>query len=241
MKKRLTVIAIVLCFVSLGIGVTQTVIATKNSHEEVYVAAAVLKQGSKGEVVKTVQTKLKRWGYYKGSVDGIYGKETKAAVIYFQKKNGLTADGIVGKKTLAALGISESALNGSGSSSSGGVGKYSSADVTLLARVIYGEARGESYTGQVAVAAVVLNRIKSSSFPNTVSAVVYQPYAFTAVMDGQINYTPNQTAYNAAKAAINGWDPTGGALYYYNPKTATSAWIYSRKVTTTIGNHVFAI
>lgn len=241
MKKRLTVIAIVLCLVSLGIGVTQTVIATKNSHEEVYVAAAVLKQGSKGEVVKTVQTKLKRWGYYKGSVDGIYGKETKAAVIYFQKKNGLTADGIVGKKTLAALGISESALSNGTTNSTGGVGKYSSADVTLLARVIYGEARGESYTGQVAVAAVVLNRIKSSSFPNTVSAVVYQPYAFTAVMDGQINYTPNQTAYNAAKAAINGWDPTGGALYYYNPKTATSAWIYSRKVTTTIGNHVFAI
>lgn len=241
MKKRFTIIAIVLCLTTLSIGVVGSVALSKEMHES-YVAAAVLKQGSRGDLVKTVQTKLKRWGYYKGSVDGIYGKQTKAAVVYFQKKNGLTADGIVGKKTLAALGIPESSVNqGGSSSSSGGVGKYSSADVTLLARVVYGEARGESYTGQVAVAAVVLNRIKSSSFPNTVSAVVYQPYAFTAVMDGQINYTPNSRAYQAAKDAINGWDPTGGALYYYNPKTATSAWIYSRKVTTTIGNHVFAI
>lgn len=240
MKKRFTIIAIAVLLLSLSIGFTSAAIANNEVHET-YVAAAVLKQGSQGELVKKVQTKLKRWGYYNGSVDGIYGKQTKAAVVYFQKKNGLTADGIVGKKTLAALGISDTSSSSGSSSSQGGVGKYSSADVTLLARVVYGEARGESYTGQVAVAAVVLNRIKSSSFPNTISAVIYQPYAFTAVMDGQINYTPNQTAYNAAKDAINGWDPTGGALYYYNPKTATSAWIYSRKVTTTIGNHVFAV
>lgn len=240
MKKRFTIIAIAVLLLSCSIGFTGIAIANNEVHET-YVAAAVLKQGSQGELVKKVQTKLKRWGYYNGSVDGIYGKQTKAAVVYFQKKNGLTADGIVGKKTLAALGISDTSSSSGSSSSQGGVGKYSSADVTLLARVVYGEARGESYTGQVAVAAVVLNRIKSSSFPNTVSAVIYQPYAFTAVMDGQINYTPNQTAYNAAKDAINGWDPTGGALYYYNPKTATSAWIYSRKVTTTIGNHVFAV
>lgn len=238
MKKRLIIIAVVLCITAMGIGVTQISLANKEA-ENVYVATAVLKQGSRGDLVKTVQTKLKRWGYYTGSVDGIYGSQTKSAVKYFQRKNGLTVDGIVGKETLSALGISSSAL--SGNSSSGSVGNYSSADVALLARVVYGEARGESYTGQVAVAAVVLNRIKSSSFPNTVSAVVYQPYAFTCVADGQINYTPNQTAYNAAKDAINGWDPTGGAIYYYNPKTATSAWIYSRKVTTTIGNHVFAI
>lgn len=238
MKKRLIIIAVVLCITAMGIGVTQISLANKGA-EDVYVTTAVLKQGSRGDLVKTVQTKLKRWGYYTGSVDGIYGSQTKSAVKYFQRKNGLTVDGIVGKETLSALGISESALNGNSSSNS--VGSYSSADVALLARVVYGEARGESYTGQVAVAAVVLNRIKSSSFPNTVSAVVYQPYAFTCVADGQINYTPNQTAYNAAKDAINGWDPTGGAIYYYNPKTATSAWIYSRKVTTTIGNHVFAI
>ncbi|MBQ4586321.1 MAG: spore cortex-lytic enzyme, partial [Clostridia bacterium] len=176
---------------------------------------------------------------YNGAVDGIYGKQTRAAVIYFQKRNGLVADGIVGKKTLAALGISSSSLGSQ--SGTGGGGKYSSADINLLARLIYGEARGESYTGQVAVAAVVLNRVESASFPNTISAVIYQPYAFSVVNDGQINLTPNQTAINAAKDAINGWDPTGGALYYYNPAKATSSWIYTREVTVTIGNHVFAI
>lgn len=243
MKKRLTVIVVAFIMLFAVLGTLQAVTINKNLTDD-YVLTAVIKQGSQGELVKAVQTKLKRWGYYQGPVDGIYGSKTKAAVIYFQKKNGLSADGIVGKKTLAALGINESKYNngsGSGSSSQGGVGKYSSQDVALLARLIYGEARGESYTGQVAVAAVVLNRIKSSSFPNTVSGVIYQPYAFTAVADGQINYTPDSTAYSAAKDAINGWDPTGGAIYYYNPKTATSAWIYSRKVTTTIGNHVFAV
>ncbi len=239
MKKRLMIIAIVLCLTTVITGATASVIANRQQTND-YVYAAVLKQGSQGDLVKTVQTKLKRWGYYNGAVDGIYGAKTKAAVIYFQRKNGLTADGIVGSKTLAALGIKDTS-QGSNQNQSGGVGKYSSADVQLLARLIYGEARGESYTGQVAVGAVVLNRIKSSSFPNTISAVIYQPYAFTAVADGQINYTPNSTAYSAAKDAINGWDPTGGAIYYYNPRTATSAWIYSRKVTTTIGNHVFAI
>ncbi len=239
MKKRLMIIAIVLCLTTVITGATASVIANRQQTND-YVYAAVLKQGSQGDLVKTVQTKLKNWGYYKGAVDGIYGAKTKAAVIYFQKRNGLTPDGVVGSKTLAALGIKDTS-QGSNQNQSGGVGKYSSADVQLLARLIYGEARGESYTGQVAVGAVVLNRIKSSSFPNTISAVIYQPYAFTAVADGQINYTPNSTAYSAAKDAINGWDPTGGAIYYYNPRTATSAWIYSRKVTTTIGNHVFAI
>lgn len=238
MKKRLMIIAIVLCLTTVITGATASVIANRQVAND-YVYTAVLKQGSQGDLVKAVQTKLKNWGYYKGSVDGIYGAKTKAAVIYFQKRNGLTPDGVVGAKTLAALGIKDTS-QGQGSSG-GGVGKYSSADVQLLARLIYGEARGESYTGQVAVGAVVLNRIKSSSFPNTISAVIYQPYAFTAVADGQINYAPNSTAYSAAKDAINGWDPTGGAIYYYNPRTATSAWIYSRKVTTTIGNHVFAI
>ena len=202
------------------------------------VTAAVVRQGSRGETVKTIQQKLKRWGYYKGSVDGIYGSGTRAAVIAFQKKNGLTPDGIVGNKTLAALGISTSSSSSSTSSGSGG---YSSSDVNLLARLIYGEARGESYTGQVAVGAVVMNRVKSASFPNTISGVIYQPYAFTAVADGQVNLAPDATAIKAAKAAMSGWDPTGGAIYYYNPATATSKWIYSRKTTLTIGNHVFAI
>lgn len=202
------------------------------------IEASVLKEGSRGNDVKTVQDKLRRWGYYKGSVDGIYGPKTKEAVKYFQRKNGLTADGIVGKKTFEALGMMEQA-NGSGSQSSNN--GYTNSDTYLLARCIYGEARGESYTGQVAVGAVVLNRVKSPDFPNTISGVIYQKHAFTAVSDGQINLTPDQTAINAAKDALNGWDPTGGCLYYYNPVTATSEWIFSRETVITIGKHVFAI
>ena len=202
------------------------------------IEAAVLKEGSRGNDVKTVQDKLRWWGYYKVSVDGIYGPKTKEAVKYFQRKNGLTADGIVGKKTFEALGMTEQA-NGSGSQSSNN--GYTNSDTYLLARCIYGEARGESYTGQVAVGAVVLNRVKSPDFPNTISGVIYQKHAFTAVSDGQINLTPDQTAINAAKDALNGWDPTGGCLYYYNPVTATSEWIFSRETVITIGKHVFAI
>lgn len=200
---------------------------------------AIVGTKSNAKDVKLIQTKLKRWGYYSGAVDGIYGSGTKAAVKKFQKKNGLTADGIVGDKTLAAMGITASMLNGGSSQSTGG--NYSSSDTQLLARLIYAEARGESYTGQVAVGAVVLNRVKSASFPNTVSGVIYQPYAFTCVSDGQINYSPNATALKAAKDALNGWDPTYGCLYYYNPKIATSSWIFSRKTMVTIGSHVFAL
>lgn len=196
--------------------------------------AAVLKQGSRGDRVKTVQQKLIRWGYLKGSADGIFGAKTKAAVVAFQKKNGLTADGIIGTRTAQALGISLSGTTSSSSSSSA-----SSTDLNLLARVVYGEARGEPYTGQVAVAAVVLNRVRSSSFPNSVAGVVYQSGAFDCVSDGQINLTPNQSAYKAAKDALNGWDPTYGCLFYYNPRTATSKWMLSRTVKLSIGNHAF--
>ena len=196
--------------------------------------AAVLKQGSRGDSVKTVQQKLIRWGYLKGSADGIFGAKTKAAVIAFQKKNGLTADGIIGTRTAQALGISLSGTTSSSSSSSA-----SSTDLNLLARVVYGEARGEPYTGQVAVAAVVLNRVRSSSFPNSVAGVVYQSGAFDCVSDGQINLTPDQDSINAARAAMNGWDPTNGCLYYYNPRTATSRWMLSRPVLLQIGQHAF--
>ena len=204
---------------------------------------AVLKSGSQGSEVKEVQRRLKLWGYYKGSVDGVFGAKTKSAVIAFQKKNGLTADGVVGKSTYKALGMTDAynaLVNGSGSVSSG-IGGYSSSDVYLLAKTIYAEGRGEPYTGQVAIGAVVLNRVRSKEFPNTVSGVVYQKHAFTAVSDGQINLTPNETAMRAARDAINGWDPTGGALYYYNPAVATSAWIFDRQTVTVIGKHVFAI
>ena len=209
--------------------------------ESVVLPVAVLKAGSRGSEVKEVQRRLKQWGYYNGSVDGVFGVGTKKAVIAFQKKNGLTADGVVGKATYKALGMTDAynALNQA--SNSGGQNGFSSSEVYLLARTIYAEGRGEPYTGQVAIGAVVLNRVRSSQFPNTISGVVYQKHAFTAVSDGQINLTPNETAMRAARDAINGWDPTGGAIYYYNPAVATSSWIFDRQTITVIGKHVFAI
>ncbi len=242
MNKKIKTAALVLSLItalSVGFIITQTTISESDVFaEESVVTAAVIKQGARGSTVKTIQTKLKRWGYYKGSVDGIFGSQTREAVKYFQRKNGLKVDGIVGPATLKALGMSSTSSSGS---SSGNNTSFSNSDVTLLARLIYGEARGESYTGQIAVGAVVMNRLKSSAFPNTLSGVIYQPYAFTAVNDGQINLTPNDQAYRAAKEAMNGYDPSYGALYYYNPVTATSSWIFSRKTTVVIGRHVFAI
>lgn len=190
-------------------------------------AFALSKVGSRGQEVTNIQTRLKNWGYYSWSVDGIYGWRTANAVKEFQRKNGLTADGIAGPATLAKIGLP------TGQSTS------SSNDVTLLAMVINGEARGESYEGQVAVGAVVLNRVRHSSFPNTIAGVVYQPGAFTAVDDGQINKAIESSCFNAARDALNGWDPTGGAVYYYNPRTATNSWIRSRPIIKTIGKHVF--
>ena len=201
-------------------------------NNEVY---GLSKYGSRGEEVRQIQTKLKRWGYYNGNVDGIFGSGTLEAVKWFQRKNGLQVDGIAGKKTLEAMGI----FNSSNSSNSNSSVSTNSNDLNLLARVIYGEARGEPYTGQVAIGAVVLNRVRNSSFPNTIAGVVYQSGAFDAVSDGQINLTPNSTAKKAAQDALNGWDPTYGAIYYFNPKTATNKWIWSRPMTVTIGNHRF--
>ena len=229
MKKSVKFVAVLLVLFTMGM-IAGTVAPSINVNTTY---ALTLKQGSSGAEVRTLQTKLKNWGYYKGAVDGIYGSKTKEAVKYFQRKNGLTVDGIAGPKTLSAMGISSGSSNNA-------TGSYSDADIALLARLIYGEARGESYVGQVAVGAVVMNRIRSASFPNTMSGVIYQKYAFTAVDDGQINLTPNATARKAAQDAMNGWDPTYGAIYYYNPATATSQWIFTRKTTVTIGNHVFA-
>ena len=208
--------------------------------EEVLVTA-ILRQGATGGEVKEVQRRLKLWGYYNGTVDGVFGVGTKKAVIAFQKKNGLTPDGVVGASTYKALGMNSSYQTLQSANSSSGVNGYTSSDVYLLAKTIYAEGRGEPYVGQVAIGAVIMNRIRSASFPNTVSGVVYQRGAFTAVDDGQINLTPNETALKAARDAINGWDPTGGALYYYNPAVATSAWIFDRQTITVIGKHVFAI
>ena len=193
---------------------------------------ALSKYGSRGNEVTQIQTKLKRWGYYNGNVDGIYGTQTLNAVKYFQRKNGLTVDGIAGPATLKAMGIYNTSSSSSSSSSN-------SSNVNLLARLIYGEARGEPYTGQVAVGAVVMNRVKSSSFPNSISGVIYQSGAFDAVRDGQINLSPDSSARKAAQDAINGWDPSYGAIYYFNPSTATNKWIWSRPMTVTIGRHRF--
>ena len=200
-------------------------------------AQAAVYWGSRGQQVTQVQRKLRQWGYYDGAVDGVFGQETYDAVVRFQRKNGLTADGVVGSSTAAAMGLS---FGGTVAASSGAASSYQS-DVELLARLIHGEARGEPYVGMVAVGAVVLNRVKSSSFPNTIAGVVYQSGAFDAVKDGQINLTPNEQSRRAARDALNGWDPTGGCLYYYNPSTATSSWIWSRQVRLTIGDHSFAV
>lgn len=252
MKKHLAIGALSLALAACTVaGVAAGTHASKqdvaDTALELVVDAAVLRQGSKGGEVKEVQRRLKQWGYYSGAVDGIFGSGTKKAVIAFQKKNGLTADGVVGKATYKALGMNDSynALNGqtqkpSGSSSNSS-SNYTSSDLYLMAKAIYAEGRGESYTGQVAIGAVIMNRVRSSSFPNTIAGVIYQKGAFTAVADGQINLEPNQTAYDAARDAMNGWDPTYGCLYYYNPAVATSAWIFNRKTVTVIGKHVFAI
>ena len=235
---------------ALAVGVPTSIIANVKAQERFasqtaietsFAPVAVLKSGSRGSEVKEVQRRLKLWGYYNGSVDGVFGAGTKKAVVAFQKKNGLTADGVVGKATYKALGMTSSYDALVESATGEGANGFSSSDVYLLARTIYAEGRGEPYTGQVAIGAVVLNRVRSSQFPNTISGVVYQKHAFTAVTDGQINLTPNETAMRAARDAINGWDPTGGAIYYYNPAVATSAWIFDRQTVTVIGKHVFAI
>lgn len=230
--KKVKIAAIVLAVLILT---TLIVVAATTSAAN----AAVVKVGSSGTVVKNIQTKLKRWGYYTGSIDGVFGAKTKAAVQSFQRKNGLAADGIVGKATAKAMGITLSGGSTTSSSGTTSASSVSNSDLYLLSCCIYGEARGESYTGKVAVAAVILNRVKSPSFPNSISGVIYQSGAFTCVSDGQINLGTNDECTRAAQDAMNGWDPSGGALYYFNPATATSKWIWSRPQIVTIGKHIF--
>ena len=223
MKKRI-IVSIVLLLLTVTF-------VTTLLFENAPVVEALSKYGSRGQEVRTIQDKLKRWGYYTGNVDGIYGSLTVSAVKRFQQKNGLKVDGIAGTQTLNAMGIMQSSNTGSSTNNS--------SNVNLLARAIYGEARGEPYTGQVAVGAVIMNRVRSSKFPNTIAGVIYQSGAFDAVSDGQINLTPDATAKKAAQDALNGWDPSYGAIYYFNPSTATNKWIWSRPMTVTIGKHRF--
>jgi len=202
-------------------------------------AAAVLEIGSRGEDVVKVQKRLIQYDYLDGTADGRYGAATRDAVRLFQRRNGLDVDGKVGPATAAALGVTLSSSGGSASASTSSV--YVSADHRLLAKLVHAEARGESYKGQVAVAAVVLNRVASASFPNTVSGVIYQSGAFSSVSNGSINNVPSSSCIRAALDALNGWDPTGGCLYFYNAKTAEDKWIFTRTVRTVIGNHSFAV
>ncbi|MBR0537388.1 MAG: spore cortex-lytic enzyme [Clostridia bacterium] len=215
-------LALFLVFAALiGAAAIRTAYGTETDAE-----AVLSKYGSRGEEVRQIQKKLKDAGYYTGAVDGIFGAKTRDAVKAFQRDCGLTVDGVAGPKTLLYLGITSSSA-------------YTSSDAWLLAKLIMAEARGESYAGQVAVGAVVLNRVAHPSFPDTVAGVIYQAGAFSCVRDANWNVSPNATAQQAARDAMNGWDPSGGAIYYYNPRTAQSKWIRSRPVLTTIGNHVF--
>ena len=222
---RRRVLSLLLAVVLLGsIG---TIAAVQSGDDSV---STLSKMGSRGDEVRRIQQKLKSMGYYTGSVDGIYGTQTQSAVKKFQQDNGLDADGIAGSKTLSYLGIT---------SGSSGSGQYNSNDVYLLAKVIAAEARGESYVGQVAVGAVVLNRVEHSSFPDSIAGVVYQPGAFSCVNDSNWSVAPTAESQKAARDAINGWDPSGGAIYYYNPAKTSNQWIRSRPVIVTIGSHLF--
>ncbi|WP_414705237.1 spore cortex-lytic enzyme [Pseudobacteroides sp.] len=233
-KKRYlsSIIALVLCLALCLATVYRETISDFYGFSK----AALSYYGSRGQEVIDIQSKLYNWGYYNDIVDGIYGYNTYKAVTYFQSKNGLSADGIVGPKTLAALGLptGETTVSTKNNYSNNG-------DTYLLARLIHGEARGESYTGRVAVGAVILNRTRDGRFPKTIAGVIYEPGAFDAVSDGQINLEPDQQSIKAAADALNGWDPTYGCVFYWNPATATSKWIWSRKIVTQIGKHVFGV
>ena len=228
MNKKIKATAAFILAITFVFAAVIPAVLTKDTNDA---SEALSKFGSRGEEVRKIQQKLSSWGYYDGEIDGIYGTQTKNAVIYFQRKNGLTADGIAGPKTLAAMGISSSSSSSSSNSSN---------DVYLLARIISAEARGEPYKGQVAVGAVVLNRVDHPSFPNSIAGVIYQNGAFTALVDGQYDQPIADSAYKAARDALNGWDPTGGCIYYYNPSTATNAWIRTLPIYTQIGKHVFS-
>lgn len=189
---------------------------------------ALSQLGSSGKEVTAIQQKLKERGLFTVGVTGYYGEQTRNAVLKFQKQKGIKQTGVAGPATLKALGISI-----------GTIPSATEANVNLLARIISAEARGEPYTGQVAVGAVILNRIEHPSFPDTLAGVIYQNGAFTAIVDGQFNEPVSDSAYKAARDALNGWDPTGGCIYYYNPAKTSNAFMHSRPTVTVIGSHRF--
>lgn len=232
LKKALKIRYMFIYILAILITFIISSIMMPNKNERV--DAVAYKYGSTGNTVREIQTRLKRWGYYTGNVDGIYGYKTTTAVKKFQGKNGLAVDGVVGDRTLAALGIVSQSNSNTGNSK-----VYNNQEVMLLAKLINGEARGEPYEGQVAVGAVVMNRTRDPRFPSTIAGVIYQPGAFTAIVDGQIDANLEQDSINAARDALNGWDPSGGAVFYYNPAKTTNQWIWSRPLIKVIGKHRF--
>lgn len=251
MNKRLVIVT--LCLILCLIVSYQ--LKDRWTSEETF-SDAIVKYGSTGKDVEELQGRLKYLGFFDGKVDGVYGWRTLRSVKWFQWEFGMKADGIVGGQTKLKLWQATKdwtpdktmdknnppAGGGSGGSlaTSNSLGLTDN-DLTIMANAVYGEARGEPYEGQVAVAAVILNRVKSPLFPNTVHGVIFQPGAFTAVADGQIWLTPNETAKKAVRDALNGWDPSGGCIYYFNPETATSKWIWSRPQVKKIGRHIFCM
>lgn len=261
MSYRLVIVTVCVVFGLLGLYTLQHHTQSKETFSN-----AILKQGSSGKDIYELQGRLKALGYYSGKVDGDFGPKTKNAVTWFQWKFGMKSDGVVGPKTKLKLwqatkdwkptaeevhpserwnaGENKAPQRTEGGGGGGNLPAsnnmgLSQKDLKIMANAVYGESRGEPYEGQVAVAAVILNRVKSSQFPNTVSGVIFQPGAFTAVADGQIYLEPNEKAFKAVKDAVSGWDPSDGCLYYFNPVTATSKWIWTRPQYKTIGKHIF--
>lgn len=257
MNKRLIVLTICIVFVLV---VAFQLKGKFNPPAEETFSKNEVRYGATGSDVNELQGRLKFIGFYGGSIDGDFGYKTLTAVKRFQGEFGMRVDGVVGPKT--KLKLWEATKNwkptapATGGNTGGGSEKatstdkpanltpsnnmgFSEQDINLMANAVNGEARGEPYVGQVAVAAVILNRVKSASFPNTISGVIFQPGAFTAVADGQIWLTPNESSKKAVRDALGGWDPSGGCIYYFNPATATSKWIWTRTQIKTIGKHIF--
>ncbi len=204
---------------------------------KIQAAQPTISWGSRGSGVRTLQWRLYQWGYYNGSIDGVFGSSTYNAVVDFQRKNRIRVDGVVGPQTWRALGY-EGAGGRTQQVAARGVSRGN--DLQLIARLIHAEARAEPFEGKVAVAAVLLNRVQSPSFPNSISGVIYQPLAFESVANGQFNLPPTNDEVRAARSALNGWDPTHGALFFWNPSKPVSSWIWSRRIVRRIGAHVFA-
>lgn len=226
-----------------------------NTNEAHAFSKQVIQRGAIGSDVFELQSRLKNIGYFTGKIDGVFGWRTYWALRNFQYEFGMPIDGLAGTATKAKL-VKVTKYNGPQNAATPKAATpkkaapkkptaantpngYSQNDIRLMANAVHGESRGESYTGQVAVAAVILNRVNSASFPNSISGVIFEPGAFTAVADGQIWLTPNESSKKAVIDAINGWDPTGEALYYFNPDTATSGWIWGRPQIKRIGKHIF--